>query len=97
MTLPRPTAAELVAAVADALEQGLTDREARVAVHTLRIVERELAAREAGPVGDEGDADLAAAIRTGAVPVDRALRDGLLRTVRARVAIDSPGYGGGPT
>lgn len=110
MTDPRPTAAELVDAVAGFLEGDLRDQVSgstaytlRVAVNALRIVERELAAADtlaaldaersalAGAPADE--AALAALVRDGAIAIDDpALRAYLVRSVRARVAIDAPGY-----
>ena len=95
MTEPRPTAAELVAAVAGFLESDVRGRlegadayKLRVAVNALRIVERELSA---GPAL----AALAALIRDGQLAVDdAALRAYLVRSVQARVKIDAPGYGG---
>jgi hypothetical protein len=103
----RPTAAELVAAVADFLDDdvrsatdGQVSFHARVASNVLRIVERELLDQSAGEVtaslGELGFADeteLAAAIRAGELD-DRA-GDVLpcLRTlVRHRLTIDHPGY-----
>ena len=103
----RPTAAELVAAVADFLDndvrsavEGPVNFHARVAANVLRIVERELtddsAAEVTGRLAELGFADeaqLAAAIRAGALD-DRA--DDVLpafRTlVRHRLAIAHPGY-----
>lgn len=77
----RPTAAELVAAVADFLDTEVRDADtvaapvrfqARVAANALRMVERELLAEAAGPVaealagvGFADEAALAAAIRAG--------------------------------
>lgn len=77
----RPTAAELVAAVADFLDTEVRDADtvaapvrfqARVAANALRMVERELLAETAGPVaealtgvGFADEAALAAAIRAG--------------------------------
>jgi hypothetical protein len=103
----RPTAAELVAAVADFLDndvrgatEGQVSFHARVAANVLRIVERELtddsAAEATGRLAELGFADeaqLAAAIRAGALD-DRAA-DVLptLRTlVRHRLAVAHPGY-----
>jgi uncharacterized protein DUF6285 len=103
----RPTAAELVAAVAEFIEgdvreatSGQVNFHARVAANVLRIVERELL--------DDGDADaraalaglsfddetgLAAAIRAG--ELDERTEDvaACLRTlVRHRIAVAHPGY-----
>lgn len=107
----RPTAAELVAAVAEFLEHDVRDAttgqvnfHARVAANALRMVERELqnpgepealAALAALGFGDE--TALAAAIRAG----DLDGRDGdvmaCLRTlVRHRLAAAHPGYDKGP-
>jgi hypothetical protein len=103
----RPTAAELVAAVADFLDDDVraaTDAQvnfhARVAANVLRIVERELRDEAAGEVTDAltglgfaDEAQMAAAIRSGGLD-DRpgdVLRT--LRTlVRHRLAIAHPGY-----
>jgi hypothetical protein len=103
----RPTAAELVAAVADFLDndvrssvEGPLNFHARVAANVLRIVERELtddsAAEVTGRLAELGFADeaqLATAIRAGAL--DNHADDVLpaLRTlVRHRLAIAHPGY-----
>jgi hypothetical protein len=102
----RPTAAELVAAVADFLDDDVrsaTDGEvsfhARVASNVLRIVERELLDQSAGEVtaslGELGFAEekeLAAA-RGGELD-DRAgdLLPCLRTLVRHRLTIDHPGY-----
>lgn len=102
----RPTAAELVAAVADFLDNdvrsstdGQVNFHARVAANVLRIVERELGA-SAGEVPDAladlgyaDEAQLAAAIRAG--ELDDRSGDVLacLRTlVRHRLAVAHPGY-----
>lgn len=103
----RPTAAELVAAVAEFLDNdvrsstdGQVSFHARVAANVLRIVERELTddsgAEVTGLLADLGFADevqLAAAIRAGNLD-DRA--DQVLPTLRAlvrhRLAIAHPGY-----
>ncbi len=103
----RPTAAELVAAVADFLDfdvrnatDGRVAFHARVAANVLRTVERELLDQTAGEVtaalGDLGFADetqLAAAIRAG--DLDGRAGDVLpcLRVlVRHRLTIAHPGY-----
>jgi hypothetical protein len=103
----RPTAAELVAVVADFLANdvrsatdGQVNFHARVAANVLRIVERELiddsAAEVTGKLAELGFADeaqLAAAIRSGAL--DERADDVLptLRTlVRHRLAVAHPGY-----
>jgi hypothetical protein len=103
----RPTAAELVAAVADFLDndvrsatEGRVSFHARVAANVLRIVERELTENSAADVtgkitelGFADEAQLAAAIRAGALD-DRA--DEVLPTlrtlVRHRLAVAHPGY-----
>jgi Domain of unknown function (DUF6285) len=103
----RPTAAELVAAVADFLDtdvrsatDGQVSFHARVAANVLRTVERELLDQTCGEVtaalGELGFADetaLAAAIRAG--ELDSRAGDVLpcLRTVvRHRLTIAHPGY-----
>lgn len=102
----RPTAAELVAAVADFLDndvrsstEGQVNFHARVAANVLRIVERELIDDSAADVtallAELGFADEAqlAAIRAGTLD-DRA--DDVLPTlrtlVRHRLAVAHPGY-----
>lgn len=103
----RPTAAELVAAVADFLDTevrnstgGSTGFHARVAANVLRTVEREL---QAGAVPEVTDAlenlgcadepELAAAIRAGDLDDRPAEVTACLRTlVRHRLAVDHPGY-----
>lgn len=110
MTDPRPTAAELLDAVAGFLDDDVRDQLSgstaytlRVAVNALRIVERELAAagtlaaldpERAALTGSPADeTELAALVRDGAIAIDdAALRAYLVRSVRARVAIDAPGY-----
>ncbi|OBF81277.1 hypothetical protein A5791_06490 [Mycobacterium sp. 852002-51163_SCH5372311] len=106
----RPTAAELVAAVAEFLEtdvreatDGQVNFHARVAANALRMVERELldagepAARAAlASLGADDQAQLAAAIRAG--QFDDRLPDvfACLRTVVLhRLAIAHPGYAQG--
>lgn len=103
----RPTAAELVAAVAEFLDDdvrtAVSERvnfHARVAANALRIVERELlddsqhqfrAALSA--LGFDNEATLAAAVRAG--ELDQRADDviGCLRTlVRHRLAVAHPGY-----
>ena len=104
----RPTAAELVAAVADFLDTdvraacgGQVGFHARVAANVLRIVERELLDESAGSVleslaglGVRDEAALAQAIREGRLD-DRA--DEVVACLRLlvghRLAIDHPGYG----
>lgn len=117
MLAARPTAAELVAAVAGFLEQqaapqldARTAFHAKVAVNVLRIVERELLQGAAAAVAERSglaaltglpaDGDLAAlqaalcsAIDSGQVDsADPALHAHLLRSVLARIDIDSPQY-----
>ena len=98
----RPTAAELVAAVADFLDSDVraaTDGQvafhARVAANVLRTVERELSGDRAAPdlLGYPDETALAAAIRAG--DLDDRAADVLpcLRTlVRHRLAVAHPGY-----
>lgn len=111
----RPTAAELVAAVADFLARevepvvaGRLAFHAKVAANALRIVERELTSGPAAVAseldrlraltGADGDlatlnAVLAQRIRSGELPAeDPALREHLVRSVLARIAIDNPRY-----
>lgn len=100
----RPTAAELVAAVADFLDNdvrgalepgGQVSFHARVAANVLRTVERELLDERAAPdlLGYPDEEQLAAAIRAGDLD-DRA--DELLPCLRAiarhRLAVAHPGY-----
>ena len=98
----RPTAAELVAAVADFLDNdvrnatdGQVSFHARVAANVLRIVERELLDDRAAPdlLGYPDETTLAAAIRAG--ELDGRTADVLpcLRAlVRHRLAVAHPGY-----
>jgi Domain of unknown function (DUF6285) len=103
----RPTAAELVAAVAEFLEQdvraateGQVNFHARVAANVLRTVERELldssAADVAAAVRDLGYADeahLAEGIRAGELDGRSAeLLPALRVLVRHRLTIAHPGY-----
>ncbi|CAJ1584496.1 DUF6285 domain-containing protein [[Mycobacterium] wendilense] len=103
----RPTAAELVAAVADFLDQdvraateGQVNFHARVAANALRMVQRELTATGAAEVnqvlaglGATDEAQLAAAIRNGDFD-ERAdeLLPGLRVLVGHRLAAAHPGY-----
>lgn len=103
----RPTAAELVAAVADFLDQEVRDAvtgsvnfHARVAANALRMVQRELLAPEPADVtaaldllGVTDEAALAAAIRGGALD-DRGddVMSGLRAIVSHRLAAAHPGY-----
>ncbi|MGO4443505.1 DUF6285 domain-containing protein [Mycobacterium sp. 2YAF39] len=103
----RPTAAELIAAVADFLDndvrgaiEGPVNFHARVAANVLRIVERELLDGPADDVataldglGYSGEAELAMAIRAGDLDdrPDEVLS--CLRTiVRRRLDVAHPGY-----
>jgi len=103
----RPTAAELVAAVADFLDNdvrsatdGQVNFHARVAANVLRTVARELLDEPAAEVGGAlaaigftDEAQLAAAIRAGELDdrADEVLA--CLRTVvRRRLAVAHPGY-----
>jgi Domain of unknown function (DUF6285) len=103
----RPTAVELVAAVAEFLEtdvrqatSGQVNFHARVAANALRIVERELLATDDAPVGaalaELGFADeakLAAAIRAGDLDEHaRNVTSCLRALVRHRLAVAHPGY-----
>jgi hypothetical protein len=103
----RPTAAELVAAVADFLDndvraatEGQVNFHARVAANVLRIVERELSDDSAADVtgrlaglGFADEAQLAAAIRAGVMD-DRVgdVLPTLRALVRRRLAVAHPGY-----
>ncbi|WP_349269457.1 hypothetical protein MPNTM1_05238 [Mycolicibacterium parafortuitum] len=106
----RPTAAELVAAVADFLDHdvrtvgGQVGFHARVATNVLRIVERELlddtpaAVRDAlDGLGCSDEDALAQGIREGRLD-DRPdeVMASLRTLVRHRLAIDHPGYADGP-
>lgn len=103
----RPTAAELVAAVADFLDRevrpatdGQVSFHTRVAVNVLRTVERELTAATAGAavgalteLGFDDEGQLAAAIRAGELD-DRTteLMPVLRALVRHRLEVAHPGY-----
>lgn len=98
----RPTAAELVAAVAEFLETDVRDGttgavnfHARVAANVLRTVERELLDDRAAPelLGYPDEAGLAAAIRAGEFD-DREpeLLPVLRNLVLHRLAVSHPGY-----
>ena len=102
MNTGRPTAAELVAAVAEFLEgdvrantSGAVNFHALVAANALRIVERELLDESDPPdlLGYPDEAALAAAIRAGELD---SRGDDVLRCLRAvvahRLAISHPGY-----
>jgi hypothetical protein len=103
----RPTAAELVAVVADFLDsdvrgatEGQVNFHARVAANVLRIVERELLDDSAGAVTDAltglgyaDEAQLAAAIRAGDLDDRPDAVLACLRTlVRRRLDVAHPGY-----
>lgn len=102
----RPTAAELVAAVAEFLETDVKDAtsgavnfHARVAANVLRTVERELlddsAHPDAGPdlLGFTDEHALAAAIRAGDLDDRGAEVTSVLRAlVGHRLAVAHPGY-----
>jgi uncharacterized protein DUF6285 len=98
----RPTAAELVAAVAEFLEtevlqatSGAVNFHTRVAVNALRTVERELLDASPAPelLGFGDERALAAAIRAGELD-DRAgeVLPALRRLVAQRLAVSHPGY-----
>ncbi|BBU23763.1 phosphotransferase family protein [Mycobacterium xenopi] len=103
----RPTAPELVAAVAEFLEtdvrqatSGRVNFHARVAANALRMVERELLAAEdraartaLARLGFTDEAELAAAIRGGDLDQRAADVTSCLRTlVKHRLAVVHPGY-----
>lgn len=98
----RPTAAELVAAVAEFLETdvreattGQVNFHARVAANALRMVERELLTRNdvGALLGYADEAALAAAIRAGELDSRADEVVATLRTlVRHRLAVAHPGY-----
>jgi uncharacterized protein DUF6285 len=103
----RPTAAELIAAVAEFLEtdvrestSGQVNFHARVAANALRIVERELlvdtaddVAAALADVGFDDEAQLAAAIRSGALDGDsNQVQSALRALVVRRLAAAHPGY-----
>jgi hypothetical protein len=103
----RPTAAELIAAVAEFIEgdvreatSGQVNFHARVAVNVLRTVERELLDTGAGEaraalagLGFDDEDALAAAIRAGELDGRAADVTACLRTlVRHRIAVAHPGY-----
>jgi hypothetical protein len=105
----RPTAAELVNAVREFLErdvfpsvEGRVQFHTRVAMNALAMVERELELgpaqaaqheRDLASLGVRDEADLAKAIRSGALD-DRMddVRDVVRRTVRAKVEVANPKY-----
>jgi hypothetical protein len=98
----RPTAAELVAAVAEFLEtdvrsstEGQVNFHARVAANVLRTVERELLDTSAEPelLGYADEQALAMAIRAGDLD-DRGaeVASALRRLVLHRLAVAHPGY-----
>ncbi|WP_293308751.1 DUF6285 domain-containing protein [Mycolicibacterium sp.] len=98
----RPTAAELVAAVAEFLEgdvrsntTGAVNFHALVAANALRIVERELLDERDAPqfLGYPDEAALAAAIRSGELDGRDAEVLACLRAVVGhRLAVAHPGY-----
>ena len=100
----RPTAAELVAAVADFLDSdvraatdGQVSFHARVAANVLRTVERELldetASEVSAALGFADETHLAAAIRAGELDGRAGEVLPCLRTlVRHRLSIAHPGY-----
>jgi Domain of unknown function (DUF6285) len=103
----RPTAAELIAAVAEFLETdvresttGQVNFHARVAANVLRIVERELLVDSADNVahalaglGFDDEAQLAAAIRAGALDGNGDQLQSALRVlVSHRLSVAHPGY-----
>ena len=103
----RPTAAELVAAVAEFLDgevrsttTGAVNFHARVAANALRIVERELLDSQAdapqaalGALGYADENALAVAIRTGELDGrDTEVMSCLRELVRHRLAVAHPGY-----
>ncbi|MCK0174738.1 DUF6285 domain-containing protein [Mycolicibacterium sp. F2034L] len=103
----RPTAAELVAAVADFLDvdvrgatEGQVNFHARVAANVLRTVERELhdaaspdAVAALTSLGFDDETQLAAAIRAGELDDrDAELLPALRAVVRHRLGVAHPGY-----
>ncbi|MGV0991069.1 MAG: DUF6285 domain-containing protein [Mycobacterium sp.] len=102
----RPTAAELVAAVAEFLEgdvrantSGAVNFHALVAANALRIVERELldGGDPPGLLGYPDEAALAAAIRSGELDGrDAEVLECLRTVVGHRLRIAHPGYGEAP-
>jgi hypothetical protein len=103
----RPTAAELVAAVAEFLDgevrsttTGAVNFHARVAANALRIVERELLDSQAdapqaalGALGYADENALAVAIRTGELDGrDTEVMSCLRELVRHRLAVAHPDY-----
>ncbi|MDX1888768.1 DUF6285 domain-containing protein [Mycolicibacterium sp. 050158] len=98
----RPSAAELVAAVAEFLESDVRDAttgavnfHARVAANALRTVERELLAEGPPPdlLGFDDERALASAIRRGELDDRGAEVMATLRTlVGRRLAVSHPGY-----
>jgi hypothetical protein len=104
----RPTAAELVAAVAEFLEtdvrnstEGQVNFHSRVAANALRIVERELrgdgeqerVTAALAAVGCADEAQLAAAIRSGELEgAADPVRSALRVLVQRRLAAAHPGY-----
>lgn len=98
----RPSAAELVAAVREQLQSGDGSFRARVAANALATVERELTAggeperlhrERLRSLGFADDAELAAAVRSGAAPLDENLLAAVRADVTQRIAVYEPGYG----
>jgi hypothetical protein len=97
----RPTAAELVVAVTEFLENDVRDGggsvgfHARVAANVLRIVEREMLDDTTAPelLGFPDERELSAAIRRGELDGrDAELLPVLHALVRHRLAVAHPGY-----
>jgi hypothetical protein len=103
----RPTAAELVAAVAEFLETdvrestaGQVNFHARVAANVLRIVERELLTESCDDVtealaslGFDDEPQLASAIRSGDLDErSEQVRSALRALVSHRLSVAHPGY-----
>jgi len=97
----RPTAAELIAAIAEFIEKevapqldGHTAFHVKVALNGLRIVERELERHGGGADGiARSNSELCARIADGRVAIDDpALLEHLLENVLDRIAVDNPKY-----
>ena len=103
-----PSAVQLVEAVREFLEHDVRNAtdgrvrfHARVAANVLAMVERELVDGDEqrsqhrdrlAALGMSDDAELAAAIRSGAVDVDSALVDALWQATLAKVRVANPDY-----
>jgi hypothetical protein len=103
-----PTAVQLLEAVREFLEHDVRDAtdgrvrfHARVAANVLAIVERELADGDGqrsahrerlSALGVADDAELAAAIRSGAIDESPELADALWRATLAKVTVANPDY-----